>query len=210
MNGRTPARSAAGHRASCRVFFALWPEPQLAQTIHRRAHALQALIGGRLMREDTLHLTLAFLGEVDSAALPALHTVGAAISAPAFGLPLDRLGCWRHNRIAWLAPAAPPDTLLQLVDTLVCGLRKAGFGGEDRRFSPHMTLLRKTDPAACDQVGTQLAALAEPPLPPWRVRDFVLVESRRDQHGARYAVLGRWRLDGLVPDESTTDVTQRM
>lgn len=160
------------------------------------------------MREDTLHLTLAFLGEVDSAELTRLQAVGAEIRGRAFDLSLDRIGSWRHNRVAWLAPAAPPKMLLQLADTLACCLREAGFEVEDRRFSPHMTLLRKIDPTACDQIGTQLAALAEPPLPQWLVRDFVLVESKRDQHGAHYAVVGRWRLDGFVPDVPTADVTR--
>ena len=48
-----------------RLFFAYWPSAETAQALMdwvRRAHALY---GGRMMRSDTLHLTLAFLGQTE-------------------------------------------------------------------------------------------------------------------------------------------------
>src|SRR3546814_10607201 len=48
--------------AQARLFFALWPGPALAATLAHWAAQAQAACGGRAMRPDTLHLTLAFLG----------------------------------------------------------------------------------------------------------------------------------------------------
>ena len=50
-----------------RIFFALWPEPGVARQLDALAGAAHAVCGGRRMRRDTLHLTLAFLGDVADA-----------------------------------------------------------------------------------------------------------------------------------------------
>lgn len=45
-----------------RLFFALWPDAATGDALSRTGKLLHQHWGGRLMRADTLHITLAFLG----------------------------------------------------------------------------------------------------------------------------------------------------
>ena len=54
-----------------------------------------------------LHLTLAFVGDVDRDRLP-LEAVGDAVGGPGFELPIDAVGYWPHNRIVWAGSTACP------------------------------------------------------------------------------------------------------
>lgn len=138
------------------------------------------------MRRETLHMTLAFLGEVDEARLGAAQAVASGLPPVApFDFAIDRLGCWRHNHIVWAGCEAPP-ALDALAAGLAGGLRAAGFRLDDRPFAPHVTLLRD---ALCPEA---LPAL-DPPVA-WAAREFVLVESRLSPKGADYAVLARYPL----------------
>jgi 2'-5' RNA ligase len=171
-----------------RVFFALWPPADAAAALHAEASSLAADCGGRAMRRETLHLTLAFVGEVATERLGPLIEAGAeaASAARSFRLLLDRRGLWRHKHILWLAPAEPVLALEELADALAEGLRARGFALEKRKFRPHLTLLRKAGGAPETQ--------REWPGVAWQVGDMVLVASERLPEGAHYRVLARWPL----------------
>lgn len=135
------------------------------------------------MRRDTLHLTMAFLGDVPNDTIAALCEIGTACAAAAapFDLVLDQLGYWPRKRIVWVGPSAVPLPLVQLANDLSGRL---GEAVHDRRFNPHVTLVRK--------------AGAVPGLPPpmlaWRVDALCLVRSLTESSGARYATVGKWPL----------------
>lgn len=172
-----------------RVFFALWPDEAVRRVLGGSAQDCARRLGGRAMRPETLHLTLAFIGDVALERLPALQAVGAGVACEAFSLDLDRLGFWAHNGIVWAGSRRSPAGLTQLVHTLGEGLRQAGWPGElkaGRTFVPHLTLVRN--------VGEKRPEL--PALPPveWRCERFVLVRSRLSAAGAGYEVLAQWHL----------------
>lgn len=168
-----------------RVFFALWPPAPVARALFETAQALRAHTGGRCMAEETLHQTLAFLGNVPAPRLAELQALAASLHRPGCSLSLDRLGYWPHNQILWAGPGETPEPLGELAATLGKGLAVLGFPVERRPFRLHVTLLRKAQRAPL--------ATAIPPLA-WPVRDFVLVASRLEAPGPRYQVLGRWEL----------------
>jgi len=162
-----------------RLFFALWPPAPAARALAEWAAEVQRQSGGRATKEETIHLTLAFLGEADSD-----EAIAAAkgVSGNAFDLPVDAAKYWRHNEIVWVGPRAMPAALEALVASLHGRLREASFVLEKRPFAAHVTLLRR---------APQPAAL--PPLPrvEWPAREFVLVRSKA---GARYEVVQRFPL----------------
>lgn len=168
-----------------RLFYALWLPPAVASALHRRAVALTAQGGGRPMRAETLHLTLAFLGDVDAARVDQLAAIGqrVAAGAAAFPLHLDRHGHWAHNRIDWVGCATVPPTLVALVADLRAALAAAGFPVEARPFVPHVTIVRKRTSGALPDA---------PPAHCLQVGELCLVESLRGAEGARYVDLGRW------------------
>lgn len=170
-----------------RCFFALWPEPALADSLHALADGAHASCGGRLMRRETLHMTLAFLGEIPAERVAtAMAAADELAGTEAFDLTLDRLDYWQHNRILWAGGVSPRLTLL--ADTLGSRLREAGFTIDTRAFAAHVTLLRD---ARCEAVPVMPAALS------WPVREFVLAESRPTSAGAAYDIIGRWPLAAL-------------
>ena len=176
---------AAVMPARVRVFFALWPGAATAAALHARARALHAQCGGRVMRRDTIHLTLAFLGDVAMPRLAALETVAQSVRGERFVLELDRVGSWRGNRILWAGSVKGPAALPAMAEALAAGLREAGFELEARAFNPHVTLVRN---AARPPRVVEMAPLR------WPVASFVLVASEREAGGAHYRVLGRWPL----------------
>ena len=173
--------------ARLRVFFALWPGAATAAALHARARALHAECGGRVMRCDTIHLTLAFLGDVAVSRLAALEAVAQSVRGERFVLELDRVGSWRGNRILWAGCVKGPAALPAMAEALAAGLREAGFELEARAFNPHVTLVRN---AARPPRVVEMAPLR------WPVASFVLVASEREAGGAHYRVLGRWPLGG--------------
>jgi len=166
-----------------RCFFALWPGEALTADLHALAGAAHAVCGGRLMRRDTLHLTLAFLGDIPDDRVADAMRVAEAVAIEPFELTLDRLGYWKHNRIIWTGGVSPRLTFL--ADALGTGLREAGFSLDTRAFAAHVTLLRD---ARCAEVPTLAPVLT------WPVREFVLAESRQSREGARYEIVARWPL----------------
>ena len=142
---RAEAASTAERTPPARVFFALWPDLALVAALHDAALACAARCGGRVMQRDTLHLTLAFLGDVPPDRLDALRTIGDGVRAPATEITLDRLGYWPHNRIVWAGASKMSEALVQLVQRLGEALGAAGFRTERRPFAPHVTLLRNVE-----------------------------------------------------------------
>ena len=164
-----------------RLFFAVWPDAAAAKRLHDRAREGQRACGGRLMRRETLHLTLAFLGDIAAARCADAAAVAADIAFDAFTLTLDRLGYWQHNRILWAGGESP--ALSATAAVLGDGLRAAGFRLEARPFVAHMTLLRD---ARCPAAPSLAAPIA------WPVSEFTLVESALSARGSQYQVVGRW------------------
>lgn len=174
-----------------RLFFALWLDQQAARAAHRAAQDIAQKFGGRVMRPETLHLTLAFLGQVDEARLPTLQSLGkdaAAATAP-FVLSFDQLAHWRHNHIVQASCREIPAALPELVAHLRRELAGLGLTVDPRPFFPHLTLLRKVLTAMPEAPLTPPISLAGNPLQ--------LVESMPQTVGAdRYQALAQWPLAG--------------
>ena len=175
---------------TARVFFALWPPPEIAGQLAALAASFAAQAGGRPTREATVHLTLAFIGDVPLERLADLEHAARNVRAESFDLTLDRFGLWQHNRIFWAGCSIVPPALVDLASALSAALQGAGFEVADahRKFTPHVTLVRK------------VKALAAPLPPshtlPWRSTKFVLVRSDLSASGASYQTLAEFSLSG--------------
>lgn len=166
------------------MYFALWPAPAVARRLHKEAECAHGLAGGRRMRRDTLHLTLAFIGDIPRARLDDLRAAAGKVAFSPFMLRLDRVAGWRHNHIVWAGASELPEELESLVTQLNAALAEGGFPVERRKFAAHVTLLRNAR-------GEFPAAELDPPIE-WPVGEFVLVESDPKPEGAQYTVLESW------------------
>jgi 2'-5' RNA ligase len=188
MTSLTGAKPGAKPGDKARVFFALWPDAPVAARMHAIAWHWQQGLGGRVMREDSLHATLVFIGDIEVGRLAAVCDLASGIESPGFEMLLDAGGCWHHNHIAYLAMRCIPEALQSLHLELASGLRTIGIETEKRPLHPHVTLIRK---AECERFQKQNPA-SEPVA--WTVRDFVLVKSSLSANGSRYEQLGKWQL----------------
>ena len=125
-----------------RLFFAAWPTPEVQQALHEIAGQAQRECGGRAVTARNIHLTLAFLGNVERARVPKFYAVAAGITGAPCDLVVDRVDYWRHNRILWAGVERCSDSLQALVADLCKGLRAIDFSLDERPYIPHITLLR--------------------------------------------------------------------
>ncbi|HEX4884450.1 MAG TPA: RNA 2',3'-cyclic phosphodiesterase [Casimicrobiaceae bacterium] len=169
-----------------RLFFAVWPDAPARAALARLASEVAHVVQGRAPRSDSLHVTLAFLGNVDADRLPAVLAAGklAAGGVDPFDLALERMGGTAYG-IAWISPGRVPDALRSLHGALAAALEQAGFQREQRMFRPHVTLAR--DGVRRAQQG------ALPPIA-WTVDRLALVASTPGPGGSRYADVAGWPL----------------
>lgn len=175
--------AAQGRR---RIFFALWPDAGTRARLEALSGKAHGVFGGRCMRADTLHMTLAFIGDVEPARVDAALATGDGIRPQrAFSMTIDQLRCWHHNRIVWCGPQVVPAALADIASLLREHLSVAGFKIEPRPFAAHATLLRDAD---CRCTAPEFMSFE------WAVSEIVLVEASPAAAGARYGTIGRWAL----------------
>lgn len=178
--------SSANERKSIRLFFALWPDEMLRLRLVDTLGLLHKTMSGKWVRPENLHITLAFLGEVDAERLPDAVRVGTETIAAGFVLTLDRIEFWPRNGVICLAASDTPQALNALAGSLAGRLNGAGFAMEKRGFRAHVTLARK------GQSDRRRIELPEPLA--WRVDGFCLVESQLTREGSVYMRRGAWSL----------------
>lgn len=175
-----------------RLFFALAPSPDLAEAIAGDALALCAALRPeprRMISAEDLHLTLRFLGWVDTDTRARLETMAAQTVAtlPApwveLGGPILLPSPARPRVLAFAAKATA--ALKRLAASLEEIATDAGVPPERRRFHPHITVARlRRRPA---------------PWPPaavvsrrrFRSDALVLFRSRSDPAGVSYEPCAR-------------------
>ncbi|MDO8300870.1 RNA 2',3'-cyclic phosphodiesterase [Lacisediminimonas sp.] len=164
------------HRASERLFLALWPPAAVRAALA----ALLPAVQGRRVQPDNLHITMVFLGQQQTEQIPALQAIARQFSLPAIMLVIDRLGYFKRNRIAWAGMQHPPPELLAAQRALANQLKQAGFEFDHSgTFRPHVTLARAADAPDMMQIAPIL----------WQPTRIVLVSSRPGTAGVNYKVL---------------------
>jgi 2'-5' RNA ligase len=167
-----------------RLFFALWPEDSQRAALRSLVDSLQPPLSGRPVPWANLHVTLAFLGNVDPGRIGALRSLAAGQAWPTLDLVFDRLATWPKARLWCLEATNLPPVFAAAVDAFHDSLRAAGFPFERRPFRAHITLARN--------LPLPLAATSRP-VPPfhWPVRRVELVESTPTGGGAVYRLVTR-------------------
>jgi 2'-5' RNA ligase len=184
-SGGAPRGRAASRS---RLFFALSPPVEvraaLAQVIARMPPGAAAR--AKKVRAERLHLTLAFLGDMNRVQQDAAKQAAERVSATGFDLAIDTVGFFPGVRVAWVGPSESPSGLLRLKAELDRELLHFGLPVEQAAYRPHITCLR----------GVRDEPDVEPFRIDWTVKDFVLMRSPSEP-GAPYEPLGCWPLQAL-------------
>ncbi|MES9878611.1 MAG: RNA 2',3'-cyclic phosphodiesterase [Candidatus Sedimenticola sp. PURPLELP] len=175
----------AEKRGAQRLFFAIWPDHRVRQGLLRIARSLPEH-GGRELHPDDLHITLAFLGMVETDRYDCVIEAADRVSGAPFTLTLDHIDYWKRPKILWCGPRDTPSGLSQLVQNLQERLSVCGFEPEERPYAPHVTLARK---------ARHVDAYPLEKTMEWEVGEFALVVSRGGREPPHYQVLKKWTLD---------------
>ena len=151
--------------------------------------------GARWQRQDQLHLTLCFLGQVQPEQVPALFRAMESPETDDFCITPTSVGCFGdpdQPRSLWagVLPEAPVIGLHQWVSRR---LVEQGFGVGSGKFRPHITLAR----FGRHQAGSARDFLAQhrcSSAPEVMVRHVSLFLSNTGPEGSRYQVLARFPL----------------
>jgi RNA 2',3'-cyclic 3'-phosphodiesterase len=183
-----------------RLFVAIVPPAGVLAELAAAIQPLQATAPElRWTASAGWHVTLAFLGEVDDAVIPELT---ARLERAAQRHPEQRLaiaGSGAFPRLAratvlWAGIRADNRVLASLAASVAAGARRAGAPPPDdgRKYRPHVTLARSSQPANLASLTTALAGFASAE---WTAQAVQLVRS----HGGgsakpRYEYLAAWPL----------------
>lgn len=132
--------------------------------------------GLRWTRPEQWHLTLAFLGEVPDADLPALTAaLDEAMTDAPMSLRLAGGGCF-GNRVLWVGLAGDVHALRTLAADIATAAGGVGLTLEEKGFRPHLTLARAGKERA--DLRPAAAELAQIVGPAWDVDAVHLMHSR--------------------------------
>lgn len=173
-NLQKPGRLGMNDRMR-KVFFALWPDENLRSQLAKLQEPIQQ---GRKVSPESLHLTLHFVGQVES--VDCLLDQAEKIRFLPGSIKLEDYGVFEKARVLWAGPVQWSKEIVKLSAACRDAAKICGYPAHTERFRPHVTLARKVP---------QLPEL--PAIKPvqWDFQTFSLVESNSTDHGVHYRVL---------------------
>jgi len=155
--------------------------------------------GWRWVRPEGIHLTVRFLGEVETGLDAACRETwrAAAGEVRPFDIRLGRLGRFPKGgapRVLWVGieEVGGRGRLRILAEGVEQAARNAGFEPEKRPFRPHLTLaraIRGERPRWADGIEIERGEAV-------RVEQLILFSSELHPAGARYTAIDCFKLEG--------------
>jgi len=175
-----------------RLFVGIAIPPEIGEMLWSLSGGLS---GARWMPQETYHLTLRFLGDAGRPQAEEFHERLSAVDMPGFEIALggiDYFGTSSRPRVLWVGvdPSLP---LNQLARKINRAARQAEFRGDDRGFTPHVTIARLSNTSLVEVMAfvQQKALFRAPPFP---VTQFTLFESRPGSGAPAYIPLADYPL----------------
>ena len=168
-----------------RIFTGLEIPPAIGQTL---ALLRGGLPGARWIDPENYHLTLRFIGDVDSTVAHEVALMLEQVKRASFELRFDGLSSFGGRKPrAVVAAVALSQALLDLQAEHERLLGRIGLEPEGRKYIPHVTLARLRQ-SSSRQVADYLSGRGLFRSPPFAVDHFVLFSSRASVGGGPYVV----------------------
>lgn len=174
---------------SHRLFVGLRPPP--AQRDHL-IDLMQGVDDARWQDDDQLHLTLRYVGDVETHQADDLAERLGSIDFEPFDIVIASTGFFErkgHIRALW-AGVEQCEALIRLQRRVERACQAVGLEAEGRKFLPHITLARLN--SASGPAQAFLTATSRLRLEPWTVQEFVLYESELHPEGSIYTPIVRY------------------
>jgi 2'-5' RNA ligase len=191
-----------------RLFVAIDIDSAIRERITRFVEDIRGLApAARWVSAESMHLTLKFLGEQPPQKAEEIKRILTEVHGALSAISFAGTGFFpnpRSPRVFWVGIKADP-SLAVLAGTIDKVLVPLGVPGEERAFSPHLTLARGGDTRhprggsgnprtlptdkpnrGFSQLQTKLANLPPPDFGTMTATEFVLYESKLSSSGAHY------------------------
>ena len=175
-----------------RLFVAIRPPRPVRD---RLLGAMGGIAGARWQTDDQLHITLRFIGEVDSRQAEDVDLALRRVRFAPFDIAVKGVGSFERRgqpTALWagVEPAEPLHALHKKVDQACV---QAGLEPERRAYRPHITLARLR--ASARSAGALFTAAGDLSCEAFPVDQFGLYESVLTPDGAVYSLVERYALD---------------
>lgn len=186
---------STGHTATVRLFVALDAPTEAVEHLERAVATVRERHGEvRWVPCGRWHLTLAFLGEVESARVEALAERLARVAARHSSPSVRFAGAGRFgSRVLWAGLGGERHEVVRLAQSVGAAARKVGVAVDERVHRPHVTLARSRTTSL--DLRPIVTALAGYEGPTWVAGSFSLVRSHLGAD-PQYETLQRWPLGG--------------
>lgn len=164
-----------------RLFIAIQFTDEIINSLTGFQERLKAQgVRGNYTKRENLHITLAFIGDYGNPddVLDAMEQV----EFKPVEITLDGVG--HFGDLFWVGISDNPE-LASYVKRLRHSLSENGLPYDKKKFSPHITLIRK-----CNYKGGQQIPVTEPPKGSMRASRVSLMKSERGRNGMVYTEIG--------------------
>jgi RNA 2',3'-cyclic 3'-phosphodiesterase len=167
-----------------RLFIAVELPPDIRSYIKDLGHGI---LGARPVREEQIHLTLLFLGEVEETLFKDIRECLLEVKKNPFQLQISGVGHFPPRgkpRVIW-AGVTPTDELQRLKKRIDKVLLTCSLDLDKRKFSPHITLARLRD-SPIEKISEFLASNSFLKTPKFTVDSFHLFSVRLGKKGTSH------------------------
>lgn len=190
----TTQPGAESWRVFCAIDLAGTVRARLMNQINRLQKSVPHALAS-WSREESIHLTLKFLGGIQTSRVSKLSNAAkrAAADFSPFQIILQETGVFPKNgppRVLWIGVRDESGKLAKLHTRLEESCAKEGFPREERPFHPHLTIARLRKPhgardlaAAHKEMRFERVELA--------VAELLVIRSELSAAGSRYSVISR-------------------
>ncbi len=157
-------------------------------------------------REDNLHLTLKFLGEIPIARVEELSAAAsiAATKVEPFEIVVEGCGSFPPRgqpRVLWIGIDDPSGRLSELHCAVEDECAKAGFTHEPRAFHPHLTIVRLRKPQGSRQLAARHKEIGFN-REIVKVLELSIIRSELGSEGSKHTVISRHGFLSELEEES--------
>jgi len=189
-----------------RLFVAVDPSDEVRAALGRAIEAGRVFApDAKWQREEAIHLTLAFLGNVPDEREPAIEAALRQVAGRHAPLALrvgevGSFGSLHRPRVLWVGLDGALAGLTALKEDVEAALAPLGYVPEERAFRPHLTLARAREPRGDARLAEARAGLGRSfsagPAADFTAGDLILYQSHLSPHGAKYTPRARLPLAG--------------
>lgn len=178
-----------------RVFICFELSKEVTNSLRDLIHYLKTFGRGvRWVRHDGIHLTLKFIGEIETSQLDEIASAIEKVikNYKPFKIKLAGKGAFpnfNRPKVFWIGISEVENTIRQIQGDIESALEELGYPREERGFSPHLTLGRvKFQDPTVNKIALELERMKIDEIE-FTLSEVVIMQSDLQPNGALYTPL---------------------